>query len=51
MTVKELIELLEQEDPEALVYQWPPEREDVAVTVNRIKRDILRGSEKTILIE
>lgn len=48
MTVKELIELLEKEDPEASVYyNYDGE---LAIKVIAVNRNALEGNEKTVLI-
>ena len=49
MTVKKLQELLEKQDPEALVYTMAHD-DDIAVIVIDVKPDILTGKEKTIVL-
>lgn len=49
MTVKELNELLQKEDPDALVYTMAHD-DDIALIVTKVKQDILAGSDKTIVL-
>ncbi len=49
MTVKELIQKLEQEDPEAIVYQMNV-GDDIALIVTEVKRDVLESRDKTVTI-
>ena len=47
MTVKELIEKLEKQDPDALVYTMAHD-DDIAVIVCDVYPDVLAGSDKTV---
>lgn len=49
MTVKELIEKLQQENPDALVYTMD-NADDVAFAVTDVNRNVLAGKEETVLI-
>lgn len=49
MTVKELMEKLSMENPDALVYTLAHD-DDLALIVTDVKRDILAGKEKTIVL-
>ena len=49
MTVKELIQKLEQEDPDAIVYQMI-DSDDIALIVTEVIRDNLEGKDKTVTI-
>lgn len=49
MTVKELIEKLQQENPEALVYTIDNDNE-IAYLVTEINRNVLSGSAETVVI-
>ena len=49
MTVAELIERLQQENPDALVYTMAHD-DDIAVIVTDVHSDILTGSDKTITL-
>ena len=49
MTVKELIELLQKENPDALVYTMD-NSDDVALTVTGVSRNILEGKDETVTI-
>lgn len=49
MTVKELIEKLEQLNPDATVYTMAHD-DDIALIVTDVKQDILAGSDKTIVL-
>lgn len=49
MTVKELIELLQKEDPNALVYTMD-NTDDLAFAVTEISRNVLVGKDDTVLI-
>lgn len=48
MTVKELIEKLQQENPDALVYTM--DADDIALIVTNVSRNVLVGKEETVLI-
>jgi len=50
MTVKELIEILQTKDQNAIVYTMN-DRNDKAYIVTDVKENILEGKEKTIVIE
>lgn len=49
MTVKELIEKLKQENPDALVYTMD-NGDDLALIVTQVSRNILEGTEETVVI-
>ena len=49
MTVKELIELLKQENPDAVVYTTD-NTDDVALMVTRVSKNILEGQTETVTI-
>ena len=49
MTVKELIELLQKENPDALVYTTD-NTDDIALAVTRISKNILEGQTETVTI-
>lgn len=49
MTVKELIEKLQQENPDALVYTTD-NSDDVALIVTKVSRNILEGKDETVTI-
>ena len=49
MTVKELIELLQNENPDALVYTMD-NCDDVALIVTKVSRNILEGKDETVTI-
>ena len=49
MTVQELIELLSKENPNAIVYTTDS-ADDIALMVTEIHRNVLEGSEETILL-
>ena len=49
MTVQELIEKLSKENPDALVYTMAHD-DDIALSVTSVKRDILAGKDKTIVL-
>lgn len=49
MAVKELIELLRKENPDALVYTMAHD-DEIALIVTEVKQDILAGSDKTIVL-
>ncbi len=49
MTVKELIELLQKENPNALVYTMD-NTDDLAFAVTEISRNILVGKDDTVVI-
>ena len=49
MTVRELIELLRQENPDALVYTMD-NTDDIALIVTRVSRNILEGKDETVTI-
>ncbi len=49
MTVKELIEKLQQENPDALVYTTD-NTDDLALIVTKISRNILEGKEETVTL-
>jgi len=49
MTVRELIERLLEEDPEALVYTMD-NADDIALIVTDVDRDILKGKDKIVVI-
>lgn len=49
MTVKELIEKLQQENPDALVYTMD-NSDDVALIVTKVSRNILEGKDETVTI-
>ena len=49
MTVKELIEKLQQENPDALVYTMD-NSDDIALIVTEISRNILEGKDETVTI-
>lgn len=47
MTVKELIERLQKENPDALVYTMAHD-DDIAIIVTEIRTDALEGTDKTV---
>jgi len=49
MTVKELIEKLSQENPDAIVYTMD-NSDDIAFIVTDVSRNILVGKEETVVI-
>lgn len=49
MTVKELIEKLKQENPDALVYTMD-RADDIALLATTVSRNILAGKEETVTI-
>ena len=49
MTVKELIEKLQQENPDAIVYTTD-NTDDVALIVTKISRNILEGKDETVIL-
>lgn len=49
MTVKELIEKLQQENPDALVYAMD-NSDDIALIVTEVDRNILEGKDETVTI-
>lgn len=49
MTVKELIELLKQENPDAIVYTTD-NTDDIALIVTKISRNILEGKDETVTL-
>lgn len=49
MTVKEFIEHLSRQDPDALVYAMAHE-DDIAFIVTDVRQDILTGTDKTIVV-
>lgn len=49
MTVKELIEKLSQENPDAIVYTMN-NSDDVALIVTKVSRNILEGKDETVTI-
>lgn len=49
MTVKELIEKLQQENPDALVYMMD-NADDIALIVTDVSRNILEGKDETVTI-
>lgn len=49
MTVKELIELLQKENPDALVYTMD-NSDDIALIVTSVSRNILVGKTETVVI-
>ena len=49
MTVKELIEKLQQENPDAVVYTTD-NTDDLALIVTEISRNILVGKEETVTL-
>ena len=49
MIVKELIEKLQQENPDALVYTVD-NSDDIALIVTEVSRNILEGKEETVTI-
>lgn len=49
MTVRELIEKLSEENPDALVYTMD-NTDDVALIVTGVSRNILEGKEETVVI-
>lgn len=49
MTVKGLIELLSTEDQNAIVYTMAHD-DDIAIIVTDVKRNILTGADKTIVL-
>ena len=49
MTVKELIEKLQQENPDAIVYTTD-NTDDVALVVTKVSKNILEGKDDTVVI-
>ena len=49
MTVKELIEKLQHENPDAIVYTTD-NTDDVALIVTKISRNILEGKDETVIL-
>jgi len=49
MTVKELIDRLSTEEPDALVYTMAHD-DDIALIVTDVKEDILTGKEETVVL-
>jgi carbamoylphosphate synthase large subunit len=49
MTVKELIELLQKENPDALVYTMD-NTDDIALAVTMVSKNILVGKDDTVVI-
>lgn len=49
MTVKELIDMLQKENPDALVYTMD-NSDDVALIVTDVSRNILDGKDETVTI-
>jgi len=49
MTVKELIEKLQRENPDALVYTMD-RTDDIALIVTDVSRNILEGKDETVVI-
>lgn len=49
MTVKELIEKLQQENPDAIVYTTD-NTDDIALIVTKISRNILEGKDETVTL-
>lgn len=49
MAVKELIEKLQQENPDALVYTTD-NSDDIALIVTKVSRNILEGKDETVTI-
>lgn len=49
MTVKELIEILQQENPDAIVYTMD-NTDDIALMVTRVARNVLVGKEETVFL-
>lgn len=49
MTVKELIEKLSQENPDAIVYTMD-NSDDIALIATGVSRNILAGKEETVVI-
>jgi hypothetical protein len=49
MTVKELIDRLSNEEPDALVYTMAHD-DDIALIVTDVKEDILTGKEETVVL-
>lgn len=49
MTVKELIEKLQQENPDALVYTTD-NSDDIALIVTKVSRNMLEGKDETVTI-
>lgn len=49
MTVKELIEKLQQENPDALVYTID-NSDDIALIATEVSRNILEGKDETVTI-
>lgn len=49
MTVKELIEKLSAENPDALVYTMAHD-DDIALIVTDVREDILTGNDKTVVL-
>ncbi len=50
MTVKELIEKLKKENPDALVYTIDTSDDDIALIVTKVSRNILEGKDETVTI-
>ena len=49
MTVKELIERLQKEDPDALVYTMAHD-DDLALIVTDVYKNVLSGKEETVVL-
>ena len=49
MTVKELIEILQQENPDALVYTTD-NTDDIALIATTVSRNITEGTTETVVI-
>ena len=49
MTVKELMELLSDKDPDAFVYTMAHD-DDIALIVTDVIKDVLVGKDKTIVL-
>ena len=49
MTVKELIEKLQQENPDAIVYTMDT-TDDIALIITEISRNILEGKDETVTL-
>ena len=49
MTVKELIGLLQNENPDALVYTMD-NTDDIALVVTEVSKNILSGNDETVVI-
>ena len=50
MTVKDLIEKLQQENQNALVYISTDTEDDYAICVRHVSRNVLVGKDETVLI-